>query len=304
LDVLISNGVNPVSLETVIPPHVIKEVTTPRSIVSGDSRKEFSPSLYSLGWVSSFYRGHKRIWHTGGLPGFFTWTGFLPNDGLGIFIVANTITPGTAAAQEKIALLLTDTVLGLESLPSRTEETARTTKKSNDDLGVHRDVSLEPYEGLYYNPAYGSVVFCYLQSKSTSSICDSTRATFASVNITEGLAAGWGKVWFKNLIAEPIGEEMCVEGLNLNLQIFRNLSSSPRCIQPVQITALSIYPDGYGKDTSAFSIYRADHFYAAFLKMDDNIMALAVLDGVEKNVFEGNSSISEMFEHTSVVLMR
>ena len=55
---------------------------------------EFDPDAvsqgYGLGWITEKYRdGSVLSWHTGGIDGFTTWMGFLPDQDLGLVILAN-----------------------------------------------------------------------------------------------------------------------------------------------------------------------------------------------------------------------
>ncbi|XP_033742502.1 gigasin-6-like [Pecten maximus] len=40
---------------------------------------------YALGWVTSVYRGYKRVWHSGGIVGFSSLLWLFPNQDIGIF---------------------------------------------------------------------------------------------------------------------------------------------------------------------------------------------------------------------------
>lgn len=44
----------------------------------------------ALGWEEYSWSGHRALTHTGGLPGFTSFIGMLPNEGVGIFIALNT----------------------------------------------------------------------------------------------------------------------------------------------------------------------------------------------------------------------
>src|SRR5258708_37486827 len=50
---------------------------------------EMPYSSYALGWVVSPYRGHPMLHHSGGSHGFSTLTTFLPNDNIGLVVLAN-----------------------------------------------------------------------------------------------------------------------------------------------------------------------------------------------------------------------
>jgi CubicO group peptidase (beta-lactamase class C family) len=58
---------------------------------------EFDPdavsSAYGIGWINTRYRdGSSVVWHNGGIDGFTSWTGFLPEHDIGL-VVLNSMNP-------------------------------------------------------------------------------------------------------------------------------------------------------------------------------------------------------------------
>jgi CubicO group peptidase (beta-lactamase class C family) len=59
-------------------------------------------SAYGLGWFLSDYRGRKIIQHGGGLPGFHSKVAFVPEDSLGVVIIANQLSGLVEAVYKKV----------------------------------------------------------------------------------------------------------------------------------------------------------------------------------------------------------
>ena len=117
LGLLLNDGVHPVTGDIIIPMDVLKEITTPRVIQSGVSPNPgFSLSGYATGWIRQSYMGREVIWHDGGLPGFTSFVGYLPNDGLGMVCLINTI--GKVEEYTDIVYRIVREVLDLKEPPS------------------------------------------------------------------------------------------------------------------------------------------------------------------------------------------
>ncbi|MGE3975422.1 MAG: serine hydrolase [Bdellovibrionales bacterium] len=52
--------------------------------------KELGAMKYALGWNVTTYRGRRFIEHTGGIDGFLTFVGFLPDSKLGVVVLSNS----------------------------------------------------------------------------------------------------------------------------------------------------------------------------------------------------------------------
>ena len=64
---------------------------------------------YGLGWAVEDYRGHKRITHGGGIDGFITWIGFVPDLDLGWVVFNN----GGNGASYVVGTEIIDAYLGV-----------------------------------------------------------------------------------------------------------------------------------------------------------------------------------------------
>lgn len=76
-----------------------RQLVTPASMEAMHSRQNFAlpdpPGLgagqsgYGMGWLVRSYRGRKLVEHTGGIEGFPAYVGFMPEDDIGMVILAN-----------------------------------------------------------------------------------------------------------------------------------------------------------------------------------------------------------------------
>ena len=89
LATLLNKGVYPVTNDTIIPLAVFEEMTTARAIVGGVSAGPVSIVGYGMGWFRMSYKGHDVVWHFGAIPGFSLLVAFLPEDNLGVVLLAN-----------------------------------------------------------------------------------------------------------------------------------------------------------------------------------------------------------------------
>ncbi len=125
---------------------------------------EMSESAYGLGWFVQTYRGHKRVSHGGSIDGFKAMVNLLPNDGLGMVVLANL--SGTPLPTI-VSLYATDLLLDLEPIDwhqrikARTEQAkAAKQKKLQDEerkTGTRPSHALADYTGEYEHPAYGII---------------------------------------------------------------------------------------------------------------------------------------------------
>lgn len=119
---LLHNGVNPDTNVTIVPQSAIEETTTAHSLVTRKalvSAPYISFTGYGMGWERNSYKGHELVHHSGGIPGISTRVAFLPNDHMGVVILANADAKGKAVLD--ILYRTIDRVLGLEDSPLLTE---------------------------------------------------------------------------------------------------------------------------------------------------------------------------------------
>lgn len=121
---------------------------------------------YALGIAASDYRGRRVLTHTGGLPGFSSFVGLLPEDDAGIAILTNAESEAAYNAIKNVFFdhvadaEPTDWVNLLEALQTRNrhkhrEESAAREAKRNPQSNP--SLSLDAYAGIYEDPWYGRI---------------------------------------------------------------------------------------------------------------------------------------------------
>jgi CubicO group peptidase (beta-lactamase class C family) len=127
---------------------------------------EVSMLSYGLGWGLETYRGHKMIWHTGGIDGFIAFVSFMPDDDMGVIAFVNldgNLLPLFAAHY------VYDLLLGLDEVPwgDRMKEMVDKMKAAGDEgkakFAAARKPDTQPshalddYAGSYQHPGYGAL---------------------------------------------------------------------------------------------------------------------------------------------------
>jgi CubicO group peptidase (beta-lactamase class C family) len=99
----LNNGA--VNGKAVLPFATLKETRTPQtpergrfasrawSEAAGEGGDAFRHPAYAMGWSTYTYRGHVVVSHSGGIDGFRTFMGFLPDDDIGIVVLTNADQP-------------------------------------------------------------------------------------------------------------------------------------------------------------------------------------------------------------------
>lgn len=119
-----------------------------------------------LGWFLDIYRGHRAVHHGGNVTGFSALVSMIPDQNLGIVVLANmNSTFITYAIQGEIF----DRVLGAEKTDWNKRYKAEVDKlleqhfagkaeaEKNRKKGTKPSLSLEAYEGVYEHPGYGTL---------------------------------------------------------------------------------------------------------------------------------------------------
>jgi CubicO group peptidase (beta-lactamase class C family) len=116
---------------------------------------------YAMGWLVGSYRGHKLVWHNGGIDGFTTQTLLLPGRGIGIVACANQHMTNFPLA---VMLAVADAALGVEPgeqdwferlRPAAADVPKQQSPATPAAPAAH---SLADYAGHYRNAGYGDVV--------------------------------------------------------------------------------------------------------------------------------------------------
>jgi CubicO group peptidase (beta-lactamase class C family) len=93
-----------------------REMQTPQIVIHDDPQyPEPGHTQYGMGFYISSYRGHKHVYHDGGIRGgFSSIVSFLPDDGIGAVVVSNISSYGLTRI---VTLRVFDQLLGLAPVP-------------------------------------------------------------------------------------------------------------------------------------------------------------------------------------------
>lgn len=150
-----------------IEPATLREMHTPQTTMGIlPEQREVSAPGYGMGWVVDSYRGHYRVWHTGGIDGFSALVTLYPNDGVGVVALANA--SGTsihALMRDHLVDRLFDLsqkdwsgeALGKRALARKAAKEARTKRTAVRKSGTTPSHPLDAYTGRYGNGGYGAL---------------------------------------------------------------------------------------------------------------------------------------------------
>ncbi len=152
-----------------IPARTLREMHTPQIAIPSEpgldaitAYPEVSDLGYGLGWYTWQYRGRKMVFHGGELDGFKSAASFLPDEGLGVAVLAN-------AHLTVLGWLLTynlyDRLLGLPELPwtehlgaqFRPPDRSPQAHPPALDNRIAKNDTILPVAGDYRHPAYGRI---------------------------------------------------------------------------------------------------------------------------------------------------
>ncbi|KAI0629472.1 beta-lactamase/transpeptidase-like protein [Trametes polyzona] len=245
LATLLNGGVDPATNVTIIPPSVLSNMTTARPIESSVlTQAHVSDMGYGMGWFRMLYKGHDVVWHFGAIPGFSLLVAFLPEDNLGVVLLANM----DEKQDENMTILfrVIDEALDLPRSPIYSKPTSQylaqvpmiqspiAGRSASSPKPLPLD--LAAYAGSYTNVAYGEITFC--APNSTSLYCHDILASFRPVEAASPdvlpanrLYAAWPRVWSSHIrLRHTSGNSFGV--------VF------PR-----------LFPHGYGLNRTAFEFY-------------------------------------------------
>ena len=121
-------------------------------------------SGYGLGWEVSDYMGRKVISHGGGYDGMFSHQALVPEEGLGVIVLTNSMSPVAGAlTQEVLDAYLgaperdwSSEALGRQKTGEERRKAARMKHDSSRAKGTKPSLALESYAGTYGGPMYGN----------------------------------------------------------------------------------------------------------------------------------------------------
>jgi CubicO group peptidase (beta-lactamase class C family) len=152
-------------------PHINIPVRTPPP---GLSALKSNFAAYGLGWFINEYRGHKMVWHTGGLPGFVTRVTMIPDSKIGVIVLTNQ---ESGAAFEAVTYYILDNLFNTidtdwigrySELVSKFRNEADQKVAEMDSLrnkDSEPSLPLEKYAGKYRDKWYGTVEVKYDNGK-------------------------------------------------------------------------------------------------------------------------------------------
>lgn len=123
----------------IVSPEIMKEVHKPQIIAAGYGDKENPIGCYALGWGFRVYRGHRLLSHAGGVLGFTSMVCILPENNVGIVILANLSDADNAL--DAIQTSIIDRLLGLEYIDWYSKnklETEKDIKEKEEGLKKRR----------------------------------------------------------------------------------------------------------------------------------------------------------------------
>lgn len=146
----------------------LKTIHSPVIPMPTDSAwEEVSLVGYGLGWMVEHYRGHRVIWHSGGIDGFIAWISFIPDRRAGVVVLSNRF-PSLAAYA--IPRRIYDELLGFDPIPwgERYLQLEEATATGTEEMRAHRRSKakdappthpLDEFAGTYTHPGYGRISF-------------------------------------------------------------------------------------------------------------------------------------------------
>lgn len=145
----------------------LKLTHTAQVPMGGESEfKEIGLNSYAMGWVVTSYRGHRLIWHNGGIDGFYSLVTMLPDENLAVVILTNRL---GQPVPEIAAYRIFDQVLGLNAIDwsarydqifakaKEAEAEAKKAETAAHKSGTHPSHELKDYTDVYENPGYGTI---------------------------------------------------------------------------------------------------------------------------------------------------
>ncbi|RPD58613.1 beta-lactamase/transpeptidase-like protein [Lentinus tigrinus ALCF2SS1-6] len=240
---LLNGGVDPVTKKTIIPSWVFNETTTSRVILTGNTTDDATMSImgYGLGWQRQSYLGHDIITHDGGIPGFVSLLIFLPRENLAVISLLNTDGPWPAFVPFAVvdSVLALDTNFTVPSLPSDSDSSG----SASPNTSCAPSVPIKNFAGLYTNPGYGNLTFCAPDDNSTT-YCAVALSDWASISPNGTVDPNALYATTLRVVTHAMIRHVCPDtGAD---------SQSGETSVKFLLRLQSIYPHGFGRDTTPF----------------------------------------------------
>ncbi|KAG6906760.1 hypothetical protein DXG01_012263 [Tephrocybe rancida] len=215
LQMLLLDGVNAQTNETVIPPGVLKKIAS--SIIpqtGAPDWPEYSLYAYGAAQLQITYRGHLIIEHGGFIRGFNTQISRLPNDNFGVSVLTNDNEYGKVIG-EIIKNHIIDKTLGLEPLDWNSRFKAQKSILPPKATPRPENVTLPSLgfanlTGTFSNDGYGPIELCLLapQDPAATDSCKTLAANATTILpglLRPGIPTFIGQVdspWFSHIVVE------------------------------------------------------------------------------------------------------
>ena len=153
----------------IIPESFVQDAMSSQMIIGAGLPEKDVPDVffsnYGFGWFLASYRGHYRVEHGGNIDGFSASTCFFPTDSIGIIVLTNQ---NGSVVPSIVRNLIADKILNIPYLDwsanrkkviDKAKASAASAKKNESmkKLGTKPSHPVKDYEGLYYNPGYGTI---------------------------------------------------------------------------------------------------------------------------------------------------
>jgi CubicO group peptidase (beta-lactamase class C family) len=154
-------------------PATLRELHTPQTLIRSDSVAErLFPDTnfraYGLGWNLHDYRGRKLVHHTGSINWTRTQVGMIPDEGIGVVVIANL---SSSSLQQAVMYRVLDAYLGAEprdwsadllEISRRTTERSEAQRREIEAARVRNtrpSLPVERLAGRYASDLYGEMRF-------------------------------------------------------------------------------------------------------------------------------------------------
>jgi len=147
---------------------ILKEIHTPQ-VLTGEPRefKEFFYKTYALGWWVSMYCNRIFLYHTGGVDGYSSYTGFMPEENTGIVILTNkrrTYLRFAIAFDIYTRIMSCKEISWYEIMKKEEKKENEKAQKEKEKKHKNRKKNTTPshplkdYRGKFHHPAYGELI--------------------------------------------------------------------------------------------------------------------------------------------------
>lgn len=151
--------------QRIISESTLRDLQTPHMAIPGSDTPHLAGMSYGKGWMISHYRGHRIVFHGGGIDGFTSRIALFPEEGYGIFAAANAGSSLPLVAVRTIAdRLLDEDPINWEQQNIGQQQVTMRSRRAGDreaerlrNEGTSPSRSVSHFTGTYEHPAYGTI---------------------------------------------------------------------------------------------------------------------------------------------------